>query len=92
MNPQNHQNQTDDQARGGARLGEYVLIAVMIVFVVVALGVATSFELAAIFSTSLGALIMLAAAGARLLESQEPAPQTAPRLLRRDDEAAAAKS
>jgi len=63
----------------------------MIVFVVVALGVSTSFELAAVFSTCLGALVTLAAAGARLLgKPNEPsdAPVQA-RLLRSSDETAA---
>lgn len=92
-----HENQTpnsDTQATRSNRLGESVLIATMIVLVVVALGVSTSFELAAVFSTCLGALVTLAAAGARLLGqpgNASDAPVQA-RLVQAGDDSLAAKS
>jgi|GEM_PF-5372647 len=75
-----------ENTKGSPSVGEYVLIAAMVIFAVAALGVSTSFELATVFATSLGALLALAAASARLLappsDQLQSQPQTEARLLR----------
>lgn len=73
-----------------SRMGEYIFIAFMVMFAVVALGISTSFELAAVFATSLGAVLTFAAAATRLLApSNDQKPQRVqPRLLQPDSETA----
>ena len=94
MTQQTQSAEFTEKASNSKRAGEYLLIATMIVFIVVALGVSTSFELAAVFSTCLGALITLAAAGARLLSQPDSRPEghVQARLLQPTDETAVAKS
>lgn len=73
---------------------EGLVVAGMIILTVVTLGVMTSFELTAVFSTSLGALLALAV-GLKIFGS--PAEQVAsgsakPRLLQSSGEGVSARS